>query len=74
MKIVDFCVIGLLLFQPAENNAFTSGQRAQNKQMLRPALGGSVQVVSSTHGELGPDRTGAPLTVQPEVEVVEETK
>ena len=45
--------------------------------MLPRPLQGSVQVVSSTHGELAPDgndRTGAPLHVQPEVEVVEETK
>lgn len=44
-------------------------------------LGGSVQVVSSTNGDLGPSddqrmegKSGAPLNAQPEVEVVEETK
>ncbi|XP_031570830.1 casein kinase I-like [Actinia tenebrosa] len=41
-------------------------------------LGGSVQVVSSTNGDLGPGddqgKSGAPLNTQPEVEVVEETK
>jgi casein kinase 1 gamma len=58
------------------DNAFAGGARSQNKQMLKAPLGGSVQVVSSTNGELGPDgKSGAPLHVtQPEVEVVEETK
>lgn len=46
--------------------------------MLRPPLGGSVQVVRSTTGELGGDdkndrKSGVPLTAPPEVEV-EETK
>ena len=47
--------------------------------MLRPPLGGSVQVVSSTNGELGGDdrterKSGVPLNAAPEVDVVEETK
>ena len=46
-------------------------------------MAGSVQVVSSTNGELGPGnddthlvdrRTGVPLNSQPEVEIVDETK
>lgn len=48
--------------------------------MLRPPLGGSVQVVRSTTGELGGDddgkndrKGGIPMAEAPEVEV-EETK
>lgn len=44
-------------------------------------LAGSVQVVSSTNGELGPSndsgldpKLGGHLNTQPDVEVVEETK
>ena len=41
--------------------------------------GGSVQVVSSTNGDLGPvsdheGKSGQPLNAQPEVEVVDDTK
>ena len=48
--------------------------------MLKPPLGGSVLVVSSTHGELGgpiedpsEHKSGVPLNAPPEVEV-DETK
>ena len=50
---------------------------------MRPGMAGSVQVVSSTNGELGPGnddthlvdrRTGVPLNSQAEVEIVDETK
>lgn len=50
---------------------------------MRPGIAGSVQVVSSTNGELGPAnddthlvdrRIGIPLNSQPEVEIVDETK
>lgn len=60
-------------------DAWTSLQSNKHQSsMLRPPLGGSVQVVRSTTGELGGDdkndrKSGVPLNAQPEVEV-EETK
>ena len=50
---------------------------------MRPGIAGSVQVVSSTNGELGPSgddanlvdrKTGVPLNSQADVEIVDETK
>ena len=59
-------------------------EMAKGGGLLKPGAdrhGGSVQVVSSTNGELGPSdvsrvegRSGVPLNTAPEVEVVEETK
>ena len=60
------------------------GDMTKGGALLMPTAdrhGGSVQVVSSTNGELGPSdvsrlegKSGAPLHTAPEVEVVEETK
>jgi len=61
------------------NDAWTSlpSSNKQSNSMLRPQIGGSVQVVRSTTGELGgddkPERKVVPLNPPPEVEV-EETK
>lgn len=60
-------------------DAWPSVPRNPHKPMLRPPLAGSVQVVSSTNGELGGDdrterKSGVPLNAPPDVEVVEETK
>ncbi len=60
-----------------------SGKPSYDTRYLRPGIAGSVQVVSSTNGELGPSnddahlvdrKTGVPLNSQAEVEIVDETK
>eukprot|EP00111_Clytia_hemisphaerica_P018904 TCONS_00055891-protein len=60
------------------NDAWTSLPKNQSNSMLRPQIGGSVQVVRSTTGELGGDdknerKSAVPLNAPPDVEV-EETK
>eukprot|EP00795_Rhopilema_esculentum_P006170 gene6170-11566_t len=64
-------------------DAWQSSRPTYDSRYIRPGLAGSVQVVSSTNGELGPSaddanlvdrRTGVPLNSQPEVEMVDETK
>ena len=64
-------------------DAWQSSKPTYDSRYMRPGMAGSVQVVSSTNGELGPGnddthlvdrRTGVPLNSQPEVEIVDETK
>jgi len=61
-------------------DAWPSIQRNHHGQLLRPQMGGSVQVVSSTNGELGGDdrpenrKSGVPLNVPTDDEGGEETK
>jgi len=62
-------------------DAWPSIHRQNQNQQLKPPLGGSVLVVSSTNGDLGGPsedptnrNSGAPLNAPPEVDVVEETK
>lgn len=62
-------------------DAWPSIQRNHHGQLLRPpAIGGSVQVVNSTTGELGGDdrlenrKSGAPLNQQMDDDIGEEAK
>ena len=72
-----------VFIKQSTGDAWQSSRPTYDSRYIRPGLAGSVQVVSSTNGELGPSaddanlvdrRTGVPLNSQPEVEMVDETK
>lgn len=64
-------------------DAWQGSKPSYDTRYMRPGIAGSVQVVSSTNGELGPSnddaqlvdrKTGVPLNSQADVEIVDETK
>ena len=70
-------------FFKVSGDAWQGSKPTYDSRYMRPGIAGSVQVVSSTNGELGPSgddanlvdrKTGVPLNSQADVEIVDETK